>query len=442
MLRPSSTRCCRKHWARELQPARSRVSRRRKLLRCTLLALLAVTALGLLWLAQPRNLAPTILSLAGDALGLEITAEGEADYRLRGTPQLVVRGLIAREPGAAQPLLTAERVLIALPWSTLRARGSDLTTTRLELDAPVLDLAAFQQWQARRPPGDMPLPTLTRGLQVTRGTLIGQDWKLQELEADLPSLAAGQPLRAHLRGRYVGNTLAIPADLQVALTKPDTGAGLGVSGNLSLEGKQWRVPAQLRLSARLMTNDGFELENAVLGASARYVSGETSLPFALGLAGPLRVEGTGTTLQLAALALRGQESMPTLDAEGGFAMGKTLQLQLEGQLAGWPEAWPALPPPLGQSDSPLPFALGYGGASDLSDIATLQLQRDDTRLDGRFRLFEVIDWVNAPAQGAPLPPIAGTLSTPRVEISGAVLEGVEMRMEDESLPAPETAPQP
>ena len=105
--------------------------------------MLAATALGLLWLAQPRNLAPTVLGLAGNALGLEITAEGAADYRLRGTPQLVVRGLSAREPGAAQPLLTAERVLIALPWSTLRARGSDLTATRLELDAPVLDLAAF-----------------------------------------------------------------------------------------------------------------------------------------------------------------------------------------------------------------------------------------------------------------------------------------------------------
>ena len=39
-----------------------------------------------------------------------------------------------------------------------------------------------------------------------------------------------------------------------------------------------------------------------------------------------------------------------------------------------------------------------------------------------------------------MPPIAGTLSTPRVEISGAVLEGVEVSMEDDSLSAPEVAP--
>ena len=416
------------------------MSRRRRFLRWALLALLAVAALALLWLAQPRNLAPTVLGLAGDALGLEITAEGEADYRLRGTPQLVVRRLSAREPGAAQPLLTAERVLITLPWSTLRARGQDLTATRLELDAPVLDLAAFQQWQARRPPSDTPLPTLTRGLQITRGTLVGQDWKIEQLEARLPSLTAGKPLRAHLRGRYVSAALAIPADLHLALTQPASGAGLGVSGDLALESGQWRVPSRLRLSARLHTDKGLHREHAVLGASASYVSGDTSLPFALGLAGPLRINASGIALQPVALALRGQAFMPTLDAEGGFNLGNTLQLQLKGQLANWPEAWPALPPPPGQSNSPLPFSLDYAGANDFSDIASLQLQRDDTRFDGHFRLFEVLDWIDGPAQGSPMPPIAGTLSTPRMEISGAMLEGVEVKMEDDSLPAPEVAP--
>ena len=416
------------------------MSRRRTFLRWTLLALLALSALALLWLAQPRNLAPTVLGLAGDALGLEITAEGEADYRLRGTPQLVVRGLSAREPGAAQPLLTAERVLIALPWSTLRARGQELTATRLELEAPMLDLAAFQQWQARRPPGDTPLPTLTDGLQIMRGTLLGQDWKIEQLEARLPSLAAGKPLRAHLRGRYVSAALTIPADLHLALTQPASDTGLGVSGDLALESGQWRMPSRLRLSARLHTDKGLQLEHAVLGASVRYVSGNTSLPFALGLAGPLRIDASGIALQPVALALRGQAFMPTLDAEGGFNLGNTLQLQLKGQLANWPEAWPALPPPPGQSNSPLPFSLDYAGANDFSDIASLQLQRDDTRFDGHFRLFDIITWTSATTLDSPLPPIAGTLSTPRMEISGAVLEGVEVSMEDDSLPVPKVAP--
>lgn len=411
------------------------MSRRRKLLLWTLLALLAGAALGLAWLAQPRNLAPTVLGLTGRALGLEITAEGEAEYRLRGSPQLVVRGLSAREPGAAQPLLTAERALIALPWSTLRARGRDLTVTRLELDAPVVDMAALQHWLARRPPSETPLPTLTGGLKLVRGTLIGSGWQLRDVDATLPAFAAGKPLQAHVLGRYVGQGITAPADLHVFLSQPASGAAMGVVGQLSLESAQWRLPARLRLSALLSSDNGLQLQHAVLGASARYVSAETSLPFALGLAGPLRIDDAGIALQPAALALRGEGVVPTLDGEGGFALGTDLRLQLEGQLADWPNAWPALPSPLGQSSSPLQFALGYAGASNLADIATLRLQRDDTRFDARSRLFELIDWVGAPPQGSPLPPLAGSVSSPRVEMSGAVLEGVEVQLEDERLPA-------
>jgi hypothetical protein len=34
--------------------------------------------------------------------------------------------------------------------------------------------------------------------------------------------------------------------------------------------------------------------------------------------------------------------------------------------------------------------------------------------------------VNAGNTGSPLPPLTGTLSTPRIDIGGAVLEGVEV----------------
>jgi hypothetical protein len=173
----------------------------------------------------------------------------------------------------------------------------------------------------------------------------------------------------------------------------------------------------------------------VLGAQSRYVSGDTSLPFAWGLAGPLRLDSKAISLQPAGLSLRGKDAMPTLDSSGGFALADELRLQLQGDLAGWPSAWPALPPPLGQSVSPLPFALEYSGASDLSGIAALRLRRDQTAFDGRFRLFEVMDWSAAGANGSPLPPLSGTLKTPRLEVSGAVLEGVELQLEDPAIPA-------
>jgi hypothetical protein len=117
------------------------MTRRRKIALLVLAAVVLFGALMLRWLLDPAFLVPRMLKLAGNSLGLEITAKGENDYRLRGTPELVVRNVIAREPGSDAPVLRADRVFISLPWSTLRARGSDLTAQRLELDAPVLDAA-------------------------------------------------------------------------------------------------------------------------------------------------------------------------------------------------------------------------------------------------------------------------------------------------------------
>jgi len=147
------------------------------------------------------------------------------------------------------------------------------------------------------------------------------------------------------------------------------------------------------------------------------------------------MDGSGFAVQPMHLAVRGQGALPTLDAAGEFLLGDALQLLLEGNLAEWPAAWPALPAPIGQSDAPLPFLLAYRGAPDFSDIATLQLQRDATRFDGRFRLSSVSDWANADAGGSPLPPITGSLSSPKLEISGALLEGVEIELHDDAVPA-------
>ncbi len=411
------------------------MTRRRKIALFVIATLILIAALLLRWLSRPEFVTATILGQAGKALGLEITATGIGEYRLRGTPQLIVRQVTAREPGAKTPLLTAERIFIAVPWSTLRARGSDLTANRVELDAPVLDMAAFQHWQAKRPPSDTPIPTLSRGIGIVRGQIVGSDWKIEALDAELPSLASGRPLRMHLRGRYAGGKLRVPADVYASLTQPGSGAGVGVVGQITLESAQWRLPSQITLSAKLRSEQGFRLHSAVLGAQSRYVSGDTSLPFALGLAGPLLLSDKAITLQPAGVSLRGQDAMPTLDATGGLSLTDELHLKLDGSLAGWPSAWPALPPPLGQSDSPLPFALGYNGASDLSGITALRLQRDRTEFDGCFRLFEVLDWSAISAKGSPLPPLVGTLKSPRLEVSGAMLEGVELQLEDPSIPA-------
>ncbi|MCY7312857.1 MAG: hypothetical protein LH491_04335 [Pseudoxanthomonas sp.] len=408
--------------------------RRRRLL-WGLAALVLLLMLVLAWMLRADNLVPAMLKYTGNALGLEITAGGVSEYRLRGTPQLVVRQLVARQPGASTPVLRVERLLVSLPWSTLRARGKQLTANRIELDAPVLDVAAYQQWKATRPAADTQLPTLVRGARITDGVIVGTKWRVEGVALELAQLSADKPVTAHLRARYAGDGLSVPMDLYLAMTRPAAGAGIGAVGQVVVQAAQWQLPSQVRLSAILKKGAGLQLEPALLGAHARHVSGTTSRPFALGLAGPLRMDGSGFAVQPMHLAVRGPGALPPLAAAGEFLLDDALQLLLEGNLAEWPAAWPALPAPIGQSDSPLPFLLAYRGATDFSDIATLQLRRDATRFDGRFRLSSVSDWANADAGGSPLPPITGSLTSPKLEISGALLEGVEIELRDDAVPA-------
>jgi hypothetical protein len=137
--------------------------------------------------------------------------------------------------------------------------------------------------------------------------------------------------------------------------------------------------------------------------------------------------------------LHGQGPIPAFNARGALALGRRLVLQLDGRIAQWPETWPALPAPIGQSTSALPFVLHYIGKPDLSEIATLHLERDATIFDGRFRLPDVLAWIDADKL-SPLPPLDGRATTPRLEISGARLEGVEVSIDDAALPEDDARP--
>lgn len=400
---------------------------------------LLLLSLSTTWLLQPEQLVPLILDRTGKALGLEITADGVSEARLRGQPQLVVRNIIAREPGGKTAILSAERVLLALPWSSLRSGGKDPVIERIELDAPVFDLPALQAWLARRPPSeDTKIPTLTDGLRVVNGRIDNADWRIENVDLRLPSLHPQRPVNARFRGRYVdaatGNgTMRIPFDLAIALTRPANDAGVAAVGTLAIETGDWRLPATVTLSGPLhLGDDAIAMTPAKLGMSARYESGETTLPFSLGLHGPLRYEAGTWVLAPVGVALRGDEPVPSFDARGAFALGKRLVIELDGALPQWPTSWPALPVPVSNSTSPLPFSLRYAGQADLSDVASLRLQRDATEFDGRFKLYDVLGWIGQ-AGGSPLPPMDGHLHSPELEISGAVLEGVEIVIDDEDV---------
>lgn len=417
----------------------------RRLLRITAIAaiVLALLVALLAWLAQPPRATAFLLGRIGTSLGLEIRA-GASDYRLRGTPQLVLHDVVAQRRGDAAPLLRAERIFVALPWSTLRAGGDDLTVQRIELDAPVLDVPALQRWQATRPPSETRIPTLRDGLRVVRGRIVNDDWTIEGIDVALPSLAPGKPVKAQLEGRYLDPPTTIPFELAVAMSKPANDAGIATVGSLSIEGTGWRLPARLQLSGPLhLGNDEVRMAPATFGIAARYVSATSELPFTLGAFGPLHFDEGVWALDPATLVLRGhgppsKTLVPQAQARGAAALGRRLVLRLEGRIAAWPQAWPSLPPPLSASTAPLPFALDYAGRSDLSGIAGLRVEREASHFDARFRLPEVLAWLDAGATGSPLPPLQGRLHTPRVDIAGTQLEGVEIDFDDPAIAAPTT----
>jgi hypothetical protein len=408
------------------------------------LALLAVALLlASYWLSRPRSVAAIVTRQLGAALGLEIQAAGNAEYRLRGAPMLVLREVRVREPGAKDVMLSARRIQVALPWSTLRAGGSALVARRIELDAPRLHLPALQHWLAARPPSTKRMPTLTDGLRIRDGEIVNDDWRIDRIDADMPRLDPGRPLAARLRGRYLDAPLSIPVDLSVAIVRPqalisDATTGFATHGRITIEhGNDWRIPATVALSGPLhVGGDALRIVPARLGTAAAFESATARAPFALGLYGPLRFDEATWSLAPVGVALRrrGNDSndpVPQLDGHGKLALGRRLTLQLDGALARWPQAWPALPPPLGQSQSPLPFQLRYDGTPSLADAASLQIRRDASRFDGRFRLPDMLAWIER-ENGTPLPPLSGSLRTPRLEIAGATLEGVEVEFDDDA----------
>ncbi len=399
------------------------------------LTLCALIVAAIYWTTRPQRFTGFIVDRIAASLGLEITARGISEYRLRGVPRLVLRDVVARRPGDA-PLLRADRIDIALPWSTLRTRGADLTLRRIELDRPQLDLPALQRWLATRPPSQRRTPTLTDGLRIRDGSIVNDDWRIDGLVVDMGSLRAGQPVRARIRGRYADPPTAIPFDFAVALTRPDNDAGLGVVGTLAIERSDWRMPAHVSLSGPLhLERDALRMVPARVAIAARYRSGATDLPFALGLHGPLRFDEAIWSFAPAGVALRGHGVVPDLDAHGVLALGRRLVLQLRGKLHTWPAAWPALPPPIGSSTAPLPFSLDYAGTTMLGDTVSLQLARQDATFDGSFRLPEVLAWIDGP-DDSPIPPLRGRIRAATVEISGAKLEGVEVRIDDPGLASP------
>lgn len=360
--------------------------------------------LGLLLLAgwwidrqlEPKRLTALVLEQAGKSLGLRLGFAGEADYAFRPEPRLLIPNLSVRNPVDGKVFLSAARVEISLPWDTIT--GGKPVITRVELEAPVLDLPGLRRWQASRPPAPFELPTLTRGLRVSKGIVRDHGYSISMLALDLPRLQSGAPAALATSGTYQQGDTALAFDMALSV------ATAGLASEFSVDGS-----GELRQSPKPLP---FRLQ-----ASGHYRSGENAL-----------------SLKAASLRFDGSSPLPRLDGKLSVVLTEKLALDFSGQLLEWAADWPALPQPLGASKAPMPLQLNYLGASDLSGPLLLELLPADARLQASLRVQELQQWGQAEA-GSPLPPLDATLSTPMLEFEGMRLEGVEIEIRDGATPA-------
>jgi hypothetical protein len=402
--------------------------------------LLLVVAAGLFaaWWLQPARLAAFATSRLGDALDLSIRYD-QGRMTLRPLPRLVLHHLRVGQPGHAD-FLRADQVDISMPWATVRGGGAVLDFDRVEITAPSLDLAGLQRWLASRPPSEVAAPRFARGLHVRDGAVTASDWRIGDLALDTPRWQPGAPADLTVRGRWQATGSSATLELQqrlhldrVAMATPLQldGSGIAVLSGAHIEWRQrltahaqgsasaWRLTG-LRLAADLEVQHDGRHAAAALGLAAR----------------TLREDRANGRLDLAPFALvaSGDDPMPqSIRLLGTAQAGTALRLHLQGEASNWPAAWPALPQPLADSAAPITATLDFRARAGQPARLDFDLQRAPTRLQGRFDPAALAAWWRAP-DTTPLPPISGRMSTPRLDLGGAQLEGVEIELHDDHAP--------
>lgn len=373
------------------------MSRRRKIVLATLVFGLAIVAWWVNRQLEPQRLTSTVLAQASEALGLRLEFQGTPDYAFRPEPRLLVPNLVLRDPASGQVILSAKRADVSLPWATIT--GGEPIITRIELDAPMLELPTLRRWLAARPPTPFKLPTLLRGVHVHDGRIRDDGYEISGFALDLPEL--------HDRGA----------------------ATLAASGRFHQGGTKLDFKTTVAVATSALESDfNFVADGSLLRAPK-------PLAYALKLDGHYRSDDAGFSLTATALDLDADSPLPSLRGKAQLLLAEPMQFSFAGLLRRWPKDWPALPPPVSEHATDLSARVDYRGARGLVDPIALHLEKDATVVDAHLRLQEVQDWIAAPA-GSPLPPLAATAKTPTLDFDGIHLEGVEVELRPDEPVAP------
>lgn len=194
--------------------------------------LLLAAVIGVYWLLQPDRFTASLQAQAR-AVGLDLSLANPASPTLFPHPALELQGITLNESGATMPILLAARGRLALPWHTLF--GGPTTISRLEIDAPRVDLDALQTWLGHLPSSDggrpPQIPRVDTGILISRASVVrGNDILLDNLALETGQLHPGKPFSLDLTASDANGD---PVQLRLLATPRPSGEGMSFE-NISL----------------------------------------------------------------------------------------------------------------------------------------------------------------------------------------------------------------
>lgn len=289
-----------------------RAPRRRRRWPWLLGGVLVVLAGGAWWLArmlEPERLSAFLLQQAGTATGLQLTLDAPADVSFWPDLHIELQGLRATAPGAARPLLAAQRVDLVLPWGALLHR--EVVIRHLRLLQPRLDVDAFLAWRAATadvgPPAPFELPELTASLSIADGTIDGDGWRLDGVAIETSGLRDGHPFEATVEAALVREDDApLPLAFSVGTVPRVREDGLTLDP-LELDLRLPRADDPLALAGSALLDPPRRLQLHLAGSMPRWPSawpsmatGDDAAPVALAVTYDGAADGSGeATLELA-----------------------------------------------------------------------------------------------------------------------------------------------
>lgn len=373
------------------------LSKRARRIWIFLISLGLLLAIGAWWVnkqLEPTKLTHTVLGKIGEELDLKFEFDGLPSYAMKPEPRLVLPNLRVINPADNKVFLSAKRVEISLPWSTIL--GDTPHITRITADDPILNFPGMQAWQKTRPATPFEIPTFTRGLEINNGQLLDTGYSISKINLSLPHLEDQQPIEAKISGLFRQEKTAVGFDGYLTVAKA------GLNSEFTLESK-----GELSL-------------------------GDKPLPYQMKTAGNFASLEKSFDIKSKTLDWKSESPLPNLQANLEVSFGDSLAIHSEGTISEWPKDWPVLPAPMNHQTKNIPYQLHYSGKPDFSDAITLKLSVDKSQFNSMLKIADIQQWIEQ-KDGSPLPPLSGQFDTPVIELDGVSLEGVSIEITPDAV---------